>query len=286
MTSPEGIPVNPAHATPSIITLTTDFGLRDAYVGSMKGVILSIHPGVRLVDIAHQLPAHGVLQAACLLHEACPRFPPGTIHVAVVDPGVGGPRRPVLLKIENRFYVGPDNGIFGLLLEDFTLQGGWALENRTYFLPSVSRTFHGRDVFAPVAAHLARGVPPESFGAAITDPSRLPFPRPEEDGAELRGQVAWVDRFGNCITNLKAEVVFTWARGASFVVRAASKRFGEISEAYGSIPPGGALVLFNSMGLLEIACNQARADRTLGLTQGEPVVLSKTATGDTLEGNS
>ena len=281
-----GIPKNPAQPIPSIITLTTDFGFRDAYVGSMKGVILSIHPGVRLVDIAHQLPAHGVLETACLLREACPRFPPGTVHVAVVDPGVGGARRPVLLKIEDRFYVGPDNGIFGLLLEDFTLQGGWALENRTYFLPSVSRTFHGRDVFAPVAAHLARGIPPESFGTAITDPLRSPLPRPEEDGAELRGQVAWVDRFGNCITNLKAEVVFAWAGGASFVVRAASKSFEEISASYGSIPRGEALVLFNSMGLLEIACNQTRADRTLGLTQGEPVMLRKAGTGEALEGNS
>lgn len=277
------IPTNPAQPVPSIITLTTDFGLRDAYVGAMKGVILSIHPSVRLVDIAHQLPAHRILEAACLLREACPRFPPGSIHVAVVDPGVGGQRRPVLLKIEDRFYVGPDNGIFGLLLEDFAMQGGWKLENQTYFLPSVSHTFHGRDIFAPVAAHLARGIPPESFGAAITNPARLPLPRPEVGEAELRGQVAWVDRFGNCITNLKAEVVLTWARGASFVVRAASNSFGEVSASYESIPRGEGLVLFNGMGFLEIACNQARADRTLGLTKGEPVVLSRTGRGKAQE---
>lgn len=276
--------MNPTPSLPSIITLTTDFGLQDAYVGSMKGVILSIHPGVRLVDIAHQLPSHRILQAAYLLREACPRFPAGSIHVAVVDPGVGGTRRPVLLRIEDRFYVGPDNGIFGRLLEDLGLQGAWRLENRAYFLPSVSRTFHGRDVFAPVAAHLARGVPPEAFGAAVTDPSPLPFPPPRQEAAELKGQVAWVDRFGNCITNLTAEGVFAWAKGASFAVRAASKTFTDLSESYESIPRGEALVVFNSMGLLEIACNQARADQILGLTEGDPVVLRKTGTGEHPEG--
>jgi len=268
----------------SIITLTTDFGLEDAYVGSMKGTILSINPGILLIDITHHLPAHQILRAAWLLRETGPRFPAETIHVAVVDPGVGGHRRPVLLRIADRFYVGPDNGVFGLLLEDFALQGAWKLENREYFLPSVSRTFHGRDVFAPVAAHLACGVPPDAFGPSITDPSRITIPLPHEETGQLTGQVVWVDRFGNCITNLTEKAVARWAEGDAFIVLAASKMMTRISASYESIPNGEALILFNSMGLLEIACNKARADRVLGLNEGNPVVLKRVSSHESLEG--
>lgn len=267
------------------ITLTTDFGLQDAYVGSMKGTILSIHPHVRIIDITHEIPAHSILRAAFLLREACPRFPPETIHLAVVDPGVGGPRRPLLLKVEDRFYVGPDNGIFGRLLEDFPLQGAWRLESREYFLPAISRTFHGRDVFSPVAAHLARGIPPDAFGPTAADPSGLPYSSPHEESDTLRGQVLWVDRFGNCVTNLTEKVVSGWAQDVPFVVHAASKSFEQLSSSYGSIPKGEALVLFNSMGLLEIACNQGRADRNLGLREGDPVVLNRMDVSQTLDGN-
>jgi len=265
---------------PAIITLTTDFGLRDAYVGSMKGVILSIHPHARIVDITHELPAHRILPAACLLREACPRFPPGTVHVAVVDPGVGGQRTPLLLKIDNRFYVGPDNGIFGLLMADLPLQGAWSLEKREHFLHPVSDTFHGRDVFAPVAAHLAAGTPPNAFGPAAKDPSSISFPAHHEEAGTLKGQILWVDRFGNCMTNLSDRIVSRWARGASFTVRTASKKMAGISTTYESTPEGEALSLINSMGYLEIACNQARADLALGLREGDPVVLERLATHD------
>lgn len=261
-----------------IITLTTDFGLRDAYVGSMKGVILSIHSEARIIDITHDLPAHRILPAACLLREACPRFPPGTIHVAVIDPGVGGRRSPVLLEIDGRFYIGPDNGIFGLLLADFPLQGAWRLEKREHFLHPVSHTFHGRDVFAPVAARLAAGVPPEGFGPAATDLHRPAFPAPREEAGTLRGQVVWIDRFGNCITNLTDEVVSRWAGGASFVVHASSGSIAVVSTTYESVPEGEMLSLFNSVGRLEIACNQGRADLSLGLREGDPVILTKVGT--------
>jgi len=277
--------MNLAESAPSMITLSTDFGLEDPYVGAMKGVILSINPGVRVIDIAHQLPAYHIVRAAYLLREVCPRFPRGTIHVAVIDPGVGGQRRPVLLQIDDRFYVGPDNGIFGLLLGDFTLQGAWRLDNPKFFLPSVSQTFHGRDIFAPVAAHLAAGIPPASFGPTLTDPVCQPFPLPKEEAAELRGQVVWVDRFGNCITNLADEVVSRWVEGASYVIQAASKRMTLISTSYESTPKGEALALFNSLGFLEIACNQAPANRTLGLAEGDPVVLKKGRTASPGEGS-
>ena len=264
----------------AIITLTTDFGLQDAYVGSMKGVILSIHPEARIIDITHELPAHRILPAACLLREVCPRFPRGTIHVAVVDPGVGGRRSPLLLQIDDRFYVGPDNGIFGLLVADFPLNGAWRLEKREHFLHPVSHTFHGRDVFAPVAARLAAGIPPEEFGPAVMDLYPLTLPAPQKETWTLRGQVIWIDRFGNCVTNLTDKVVSRWAEGASFVVQAASRRIAVLSTAYESVPEGEALCLFNSMGHLEVACNQARADRKLGLGEGDPVVLNKVGTNN------
>jgi S-adenosylmethionine hydrolase len=263
---------------PAIITLTTDFGLQDAYVGSMKGVILSIHPHVRIVDITHELPAHRINPAAYILREACPRFPPGTVHVAVVDPGVGGKRPPLLLKIDDRFYVGPDNGIFGLLMADLPLHGAWRLEKREYFLHPVSNTFHGRDVFAPVAAHLAAGIPPDAFGPAASDPSSLSLPAHHEEPGTLRGQVVWIDRFGNCITNLSDRVVSRWARGAPFTVLTATKKIAGISTTYESTPEGEVLSLINSMGYLEVACNQARADQTLGLREGDPVMLERIVT--------
>ena len=262
---------------PSIITLSTDFGLQDAYVGSMKGVILSIDPNAQIVDITHELPVHRIFPAAYLLREACPRFPPGTIHVAVVDPGVGGERNPLLLKIDSRFYVGPDNGIFGLLLDDLPLQGAWRLETREHFLHPVSSTFHGRDIFAPVAAHLASGTSPDAFGPTAERPTTLSLPAHHAEERTLRGEVVYIDRFGNCITNLTEKVVSGWAGGASFTMHAASKEIEGISTTYESTSKGEALSLINSMGHLEIACNQARADRTLCMREGDPVVLERAA---------
>ncbi len=258
-----------------IVTLTTDFGTRDPYVGSMKGVILSIHPAARVIDVTHELPPHQVLPAALLLREVCPRFPPGTIHVAVIDPGVGGRRRPVLLEIDGRFYVGPDNGIFGLLLRDFPLRSARRLENPEFFLSTISRTFHGRDIFAPVAAHLARGTPPERMGPLIDDPTGIALPEPRVDGEGMEGEIVWIDRFGNCVTNLAERAVLAWARGNPVVVRASGRRIGPPRSSYEEVPAGEPLALFNSLGFLEIACNRDRADRLLGLGAGEAVYLEK-----------
>jgi len=260
---------------PAIVTLTTDFGTQDPYVGSMKGVMLSIEPRLTIVDISHELPPHQVLPAALLLREACPRFPESTVHVAVVDPGVGGNRRPLLLRAGDRFYLGPDNGLFSFLVRDFGLQGAWRLANPEYFLPAVSRTFHGRDIFAPAAAHLARGAPPPSFGPQIEDPVLIAMPAARTTQESLQGVVIWIDRFGNCLTNLSEELVSNWARGAPVLVHAASKRIGAISDCYDAAAAGEPLALFGSTGLLEIACNQARADRTLGLREGGPVTVWK-----------
>ena len=261
--------------SPRILTLTTDFGLGDPYVASMKAVILSIDRTVLLVDISHELPPHQILPAALLLREVCPRFPPGTIHVAVVDPGVGGARRPVLLKIQDHFWIGPDNGLFGLLITDFGCTGAWRIENRRYFLPSVSRTFHGRDLFAPAAAHLARGVPAEAFGPEIRDLMTIELPKPAREEDRLRGEIIWIDHFGNCMTNISEEEALQWSDREPFIIRAASRVMEGVSTSYDVVPKGHSLAIFNSMRRLEIACNQSRADQTLGLRQGDQVVLEK-----------
>jgi S-adenosyl-L-methionine hydrolase (adenosine-forming) len=270
--------VSPNDLPPSLITLTTDFGTRDAYVGAMKAVILGIERHVCLVDITHDLDPHRILPAAFVLREVCPRFPNGTIHVAVIDPGVGGQRRPLLLWIGNQFYVGPDNGVFGLLMESFGLQGGWHLENpRLFPLENRSRTFHGRDVFAPAAALLARGEPPDSFGPSVNDPVRLALPRCSEGSDRMAGEILWIDRFGNGITNLAESAILDWSHSAPFQVRVSYCTLPFVSDSYASVPRGEPLAVVSSFGTLEIACNQERADRILGLAPGVPVVLEKTA---------
>lgn len=258
-----------------IVTLTTDFGLRDPFVASMKAVILSIERRIRIVDLSHDLPPHRVLPAALFLKEACPRFPAGTIHVAVVDPGVGGSRRPLVAKAGRQFYVGPDNGIFSLVFQQVPLQGAWQIANPKYRLQGISQTFHGRDVFAPAAAHLAKGVSPNAFGPDVLDPVTLELPRPEVLPERIVGEVVWIDRFGNCATSLEEAQVKQWAGSEPFTIRAASRRIRTLSKSYDSVPAGRLLAIFNSSGLLEIACNQASAQEALGLKEGDPVVLQK-----------
>ena len=260
---------------PHIVTLTTDFGTEDPYVGSMKGVMLSLKRDLVIVDISHTLPSHQLLPAALLLREACPRFPDNTIHVAVIDPGVGGRRRPLLLKVRNHFFIGPDNGIFGTLIRDLGLESAWELNNPDFFMPSVSNTFHGRDIFSPIAAHLANGVHPCSFGPEISDPVVIVPPLAFEEGNHLKGEVQCVDHFGNCMTNLTRDLIESWSCNDPFRIQAASSEIHGISACYETVPPGRPVALFGSTGYLEIACNQERADRKLGLKQGDPVCLTK-----------
>lgn len=268
--------MNPSPGPPSLITLTTDFGTRDAYVGSMKGVILGIQRNVSIIDISHDLPPHRTVPAAFLLREVCPRFPEGTLHVAVIDPGVGGDRRPVILEIRNRFYVGPDNGIFGLLVKTFGLERGWRIDNARLFPPAErSRTFHGRDLFAPAAAHLASGVAPASLGPEIHDPLIPDVPACTVLADRLEGEVLWVDRFGNALTNIEETVIRQWARGGDFRVRVAGRTLPGLSPHYGAVPPGAPLAIVSSFATLEIACNQDSGQRVLGLREATPVALEK-----------
>jgi len=256
----------------TIVTLTTDFGTQDGFVGAMKGVILSLAPRAIVVDITHEVPPQSVRDAAFALETACPYFPEGTVHVAVVDPGVGGERRALIFRTRRYFLVGPDNGIFSLLLEHDPPIQAVSIENRELMLPGVSATFHGRDVFAPAAAHLVRGIPIGSFGPEVDDWESFSLPEPEMEGDTLRGQVVHVDRFGNLMTNLRTEHL-------PFPPEEAEVRIGGIAmriyPSYSFAPCGTPLALFGSSGRLEVAVRDGSAREVLGVGEGEKVVVGR-----------
>jgi len=255
----------------TIITLTTDFGLSDGYVGTMKGVILSIAPDARLVDISHGIAPQNIRQAACVLHAAAPYFPAGTIHLAVVDPGVGSARRALAIRTSRRMLVGPDNGLFTLFLADDPSAECHAITNPALMLPRVSSTFHGRDVFAPAAAHLARGVDIAQLGPRVTDPVRFTIPTPvqQPDGSWL-GQVMYTDHFGNLITSVTADLL---QRIGDVEIWIGSRRIASLFRTYAQAAPDELIALVGSAGHLEISIVNGNAAQTLGLGPDAPVVL-------------
>jgi S-adenosylmethionine hydrolase len=262
----------------SVITLLTDFGLRDPFVGVMKGVILRICPDATVVDITHDVPPQAVGEAAFLLACAYPYFAAGTVHVAVVDPGVGGARRPIAARGHEQFFVGPDNGI---LTYPFAEAGTWhavEIANPQYRLSPVSATFHGRDVFAPAAAHLAAGVALEALGPAITDPVLLEVPTPTDTPHGLEAHIIHADRFGNLITDLKQDRFAQWLSGetaGNVVIEAGSARLRGVSDSYDIVPAGRPLAIIGSTGRLEIAVSRGHAGNLLGLQAGDGILLRR-----------
>jgi S-adenosylmethionine hydrolase len=252
----------------TIITLTTDFGLADGYVGVMKGVILGIAPHVSVVDLTHAIAPQNIRQAAFVLAMAAPYFAAGTIHLAVVDPGVGTDRRPLLVVTSRACYVGPDNGLLSHALADPAAQA-WELDRPAYWLPQVGRTFHGRDVFAPVAAHLANGVPPEQLAHPIYDPVRLALSAPQRlaDG-RLCGEVVYVDRFGNLISNIPA----AWATPGAWTCRIAGQ-VAPLVAAYAEVAEGALAGVIGSAGAVEVAVRNGNAARRLDVETGEKIEL-------------
>jgi S-adenosylmethionine hydrolase len=261
-----------------IITLTTDFGLSDPYVAMMKGVVLSINPSARLVDISHHTSAASVLDAARLLRDACPFFPKGTVHVAVVDPGVGSDRRPIGIATNTYTFVGPDNGVFWPVVQEGPKVKVVHLTEKAYFLPHVTPTFHGRDIFAPVAAHLSLGVDLARMGFVITDPVSLDLPEPFEKEDRLYGQIVRVDHFGNLITNIHAQVLRDFLKSADPRIQVGGLLLKQLKEAYAYAGKGEPLALINSFGLLEIAVNRGRASEALGV-QSQDIVGTAVVVG-------
>ena len=254
----------------SIITLTTDFGLKDGFVGTMKGVILGICPDTRLVDLTHTVRPQNILEGAIALWRAYAFFPPGTVHLAVVDPGVGTDRNPMAARIGDHFFVGPDNGIFTHIYEDAERLGGRMelvrLENRQYWLAQVSRTFHGRDIFAPVAAHLAAGTRLADLGPALQDPVRIQPLRPEKTSSGWRAHVTVVDVFGNCTTDLPASAIIH-QQEAKFLV--CGRTIHGLVESYGEKGTGELVALVDSEQYIEIAIVNGNAAHELGLQVGD-----------------
>jgi S-adenosyl-L-methionine hydrolase (adenosine-forming) len=251
-----------------VITLLTDFGLEDPYVATVKGVLLTINPRARLVDLTHAVPPQDIRRAALLLETAWRYFPRGTVHLAIVDPGVGGTRRPIAVEAGGHFFVGPDNGLLGFCLD---LRGarGVVLTNSRYHRRFISRTFHGRDVFAPVAAHCARGVRLGAFGPALENPVRLPAPRLRRVGRRVEGEVLSVDRFGNLLTNLRGrELPGPASRG---VLRIGDARVRGLVGTYSERPRRGLGAVVDSSGQVEVFVREGSARRRLGVGPGAPV---------------
>jgi len=250
-----------------LITLTTDFGTRDGFVAQMKGVILGINPRARLIDVTHDIEPYSVLEGALVLKGISSHFPSGTIHVAVVDPGVGSNRRGIVLRTEEQTYVGPDNGLFSLIVSDNGAHEIREIKDPEYMLPEPHPTFHGRDIFAPVAAHLSAGKPFEEVGPLVHDPMMLSIPTVKENAVGLEGAVIYVDRFGNLTSNID-KAMLNKIMGTVCVGNVTIKG---LSRFFGEVPEGEAIALINSFGLLEIAINQGNAAQVLGIGKDEPV---------------
>ncbi|AFZ43054.1 protein of unknown function DUF62 [Halothece sp. PCC 7418] len=254
-----------------ILTLTTDFGLEDVYVGVMKGVIAKINPHLNLIDLTHQIPPQNIAAGRFCLMNAVPYFSKNTVHVAVVDPGVGSERKGCAIALENGYLVGPDNGLFSGVLSQFSAQKAVALTNSNYWrVEAASNTFHGRDIFAPVGAHLASGVPLEALGETIpldqlTDDS---FPSPEITSNQILGAIQYIDYFGNLITNIPGTVV----EGKDWSVTVNQQVIPK-GNTYSSYPPQSLIALIGSHGWVEIAMNQGNAAAALSLTYGSAIAL-------------
>jgi S-adenosylmethionine hydrolase len=256
-----------------IITLTTDFGASDHLVGAMKGVILNINPAARIVDINHGVVPYDILDGALSLASAYSFFPSRTIHVIVVDPGVGTDRRPILVSGEKQFFIAPDNGVLSTIYE----REACTVRHITaehYFLNPVSPTFHGRDIFAPTAAWLSKAFQTEAFGEPVTDFVRFTMPKAKPNGQAVKGVVLRVDAFGNLMTNLTADDIPIGALGGGAIKIAVNgKPVVKFAQTFAGGDPGEPIAVLGSAGYVEIAVNRGNAARTLGVNRGAEVTL-------------
>jgi hypothetical protein len=250
------------------ITLLTDFGLRDPYVGVMKGVVLSTYPDVRIVDITHEVDPQDVREGAFLIEEYYRYFEKGTIHVAVVDPTVGSERKPIVFSKNGYLFIGPDNGLFTLVLDDATPV--FAIENKRYMRKEISPTFHGRDIFAPAAAYLASGVQLPMFGSVVQKPVRLPGLYPVIEENVLKGEVVRFDRFGDAITNISGAIIQDFVQGRPFTITLQDESFQTIHRSYYE---NETTCLIDSAGYLECGYFKGSLKEKMGLKKGDQVTV-------------
>ena len=260
-----------------IVTLLTDFGSADHYAAAMKGVMMCICPDARFLDISHEVTPFAIPEAAYTLAQAWRLFPKGTIHLVVVDPGVGSARRPILAEAGGHVFVAPDNGVLSMVLDAVPQHTIREISASEYFRQPVSQTFHGRDIFAPVAAHLAAGVPLEKFGDTIGDAVRSSFGKPVQTAENSwTGMVLKIDWFGNIITNFHAEQ-FAWVAERPFELRAGSGVVSSYSRSYAEAQTNEPFVIKGSGGYLEISANEADAAKILAVASGAPLQLKNVA---------
>jgi S-adenosylmethionine hydrolase len=258
-----------------IVTLTTDFGTNDYFVGAVKGVILDIVPDAAIVDISHAVQAYDVLDGALTISQAYSCFPTGTVHMVVVDPGVGTDRRPIVASSDGYHFVAPDNGVLSMVYAKEERMHVRHITSEHYFRQPVSNTFHGRDIFAPCAAYLAKLVDSHKFGDEIEDYVKFAAPRPKPNGENrLRAVVLKVDRFGNLITNVTPnDAPALFEKGGSFKITVGSKEITDIHTAYAEGGPGEVFGILGSMGYLEIVSNRAAAAQLTGAGKGSEVSI-------------
>ncbi len=254
-----------------IITLLTDFGTQDHYVASMKGVILGINPRCTLVDISHEVMPHDVREGALILANSCSYFPRGTIHLAVVDPGVGGQRKPILLVTKNYFFLGPDNGLLSLAAQKDGVKRAIALSNQSFYRLPVSTTFHGRDIFAPVAGHLSVGIPPGGLGREARSWVKLDLGGPRIVKAELVGEISRMDVFGNIVTNVSQQDLNRFTKKRGLVISVGNSLIRGLKKGYWEARKGELLALIGSGGFLEISIREGDAQIVLKIRRGDKV---------------
>jgi S-adenosylmethionine hydrolase len=258
-----------------IITLMTDFGIKDGNVGVMKGVIWNICPEVQIADLSHTIGPQNIREAALILSRSTPYFPKGTIHVVVVDPGVGTSRRPMAARIGDAFFVVPDNGVLSMLLDRGAAHKQSMefveLKDPKYRLPVVSHVFHGRDIFAPAGGHLAAGVPMTALGPAFTDPVKIDLPKPVRSPQGVRGEVIHIDHFGNIASNIRVEdLADALAHKGNITVRLGQSEIKGLVDTFGERPVGEVIALLGSTGNLIISVVNGNAAQKLSATVGDP----------------
>ena len=258
----------------SIITLLTDFGIKDHYVASLKGVILGINPHCTLVDISHQVSPQDIREGAFILANTYSFFPRGTIHLSVVDPEVGSSRKPILIVTKDYFFVGPDNGLFTLAASREQVSQVVALTNKKFFLPSVSATFHGRDLFAPVAGHLSLGVKPGAFGSELDSWMELNFGKAKIKEKGLVGEILHIDGFGNLISNIRKQEFSDFTGDQPFVIKVGTKTIHGLKRRYSDGSRNELIALFGSGGFLEISVREGSAQKILKAKRGDPIQIS------------
>jgi S-adenosylmethionine hydrolase len=255
-----------------IVTLTTDFGQAGGYAGAVKGVLLRINPQIKIVDITHEISPFNILEGALLLNSFYQFFPRGTIHLVVVDPGVGGKSKGILVRTDNYFFVGPDNGIFSFIYDREKVREMINLTSSEYFLGKPSSTFHARDIFAPVSAYLTLGVKSGEFGRATQDCYKFKLPNPVYRRGSLRGEIIYIDRFGNLITNISSDLI----RGHKKVkISIKNKKINHLSQYYEEEKEEKLLALIGSRKFLEIAVNQGNAQKLLKVKTGDKVKIER-----------